>query len=48
MNIRKILLKLEAGISLPKARECLRYIRNELLTDKRYASMHIYYDVDPV
>ena len=48
MNIRKIVLKLENGINLPKVRECLRYIRNEILTDKRYASLHIYYDVDPL
>ena len=47
MNIRKIVLKLEPGIDLPRVRLCLRKIMAEMLRDKRYASLQIYYDVDP-
>ncbi|MDE5986165.1 MAG: primosomal protein N' [Prevotella sp.] len=47
MNIRKIVLKLEHGIDLPRVRLCLRKIMAEMLRDKRYASLQIYYDVDP-
>ena len=47
MNIRKIVLKLEPGIDLPRVRLCLRKIMAEVLRDKRYASLQIYYDVDP-
>lgn len=47
MNIRKIMLKLELGIDLPRVRQYLRRVRDELLHDKRYASLQVYYDVDP-
>ena len=47
MNIRKIVLKLEPGIDLPRVRLCLRKIMADMLRDKRYASLQIYYDVDP-
>ena len=45
--IRKIVIKLEVGIDLKKAKEYLRKIKDDILSDKRYASMQIYYDVDP-
>ena len=45
--IRKIVIKFEVGIDLKKAKEYLRKIKDEILSDKRYASMQIYYDVDP-
>ena len=48
MNIRKIVVKLENNIDLAKVRLCLRQQQAELLKDKRYATLQIYYDVDPL
>ena len=48
MNIRKIVVKLENSIDLAKVRLCLRQQQAELLKDKRYATLQIYYDVDPL
>lgn len=47
MFIRKIVVKLEIGIDLKRVRTYLQTIRRDILNDKRYASMQIYYDVDP-
>lgn len=47
MNIRKIVLKLELGIDLRRVRSYLRAVRNEILSDKRYVSLQIFFDVDP-
>ena len=47
MCIRKIVLKLEIGIDLQKARQCMRYVRDAIMQDKRYASLQIFFDVDP-
>ncbi len=47
MNIRRIMIKIENGISMQKVREYLRYCQTELMKDKRYASLMMYYDVDP-
>lgn len=47
LNIRKIVVKLEAGIDLPRVRQYLRRVKEEVMQDKRYASLQIYYDVDP-
>lgn len=47
MNIRKIVLKLENGIDIKKARKYLLMVQKQMLTDKRYATLQIYYDVDP-
>ena len=46
MNIRRIMVKLENGISQQKVRQFLRYCQEELLKDKRYSGMMMYYDVD--
>lgn len=48
MNIRKIVLKLEIGIDLPRVRDYLRRVKDGMFTDKRYASLQIFYDVDPM
>ena len=48
MHIRKIIIKLENGIDQKRVREVLRYIQKQMMQDKRYAALHIYYDVDPV
>lgn len=46
--IRKIMIKLENGIDLRRVRACLRQVQAELLADKRYAAINMYYDVDPL
>ena len=46
-NIRKMILKLENGIDSKKVREYLLLAQSQMLADKRYASLQIYYDVDP-
>ena len=48
MSIRKILIKLESGISLPRVRECLRSQQSVLMQNRRYATLETYYDVDPL
>lgn len=48
MSIRKIIIKLEAGISLPRVRECLRAQLALLMQNKRYATLETYNDVDPL
>ena len=48
MSIRKILIKLENGISLPRVRECLRSQQSVLMQSRRYATLETYYDVDPL
>ena len=47
-NIRKLVLKLELGLDMKKVREYLLLAQSQLLTDQRYSSLQIYYDVDPV
>lgn len=46
-SIRKIVIKLEQGINLPLARQCMAEARTQLLQDKRYAAMTVFFDVDP-
>ena len=46
-SIRKIVIKLEQGINLPLARQCMAESRTQLLQDKRYAAMTVFFDVDP-
>ena len=47
-HIRKVVLKLENGIDMKKVREYLLMAQSQMLTDKRYASLMVYYDVDPL
>ena len=47
-NIRKIVLKLENGIDMKKVRKYLLMAQGQMLTDKRYSSLQVYYDVDPL
>ena len=47
-NIRKLVLKLELGIDMKRVREYLLMAQSQMLADKRYASLQIYYDVDPL
>lgn len=46
-SIRKIVIKLEQSINLPLARQCMAEARTQLLQDKRYAAMTVFFDVDP-
>lgn len=46
-SIRKIVIKLEQGINLALARQCMAEARTQLLQDKRYAAMTVFFDVDP-
>lgn len=48
MNIRKIVIKLENGINQKQVRDVLHYVQKQIMQDKRYAALHIYYDVDPL
>ena len=48
LSIRKLVLKLELGIDMAKVRHYLRMAQQQMLQDKRYASLQLYYDVDPL
>lgn len=47
LHIRKIVIKLENGIDPKAVRLYLRTVQQQLLQDKRYAALQVYYDVDP-
>jgi primosomal protein N' (replication factor Y) len=46
--IRKIVLKLETGIDMPKVRQYLWLAQQQLLQDRRYGTLQVFYDVDPM
>ena len=46
--IRKIVLKLELSLNVVQVRQCLREVQRQLLADKRYSALQVYYDVDPL
>lgn len=48
MNIRRIMIKIENGLNMQSVRQFLRYCQTELMKDKRYTSLMMYYDVDPL
>lgn len=48
LSIRKLVLKLENGIDMPRVRQYLALAQEQMLQDKRYASLQVYYDVDPL
>lgn len=47
LHIRKIVIKLENGIDQKAVRLYLRTVQQQLLQDKCYAALQVYYDVDP-
>lgn len=47
LNIRKLVIKLETGLDMKKVRQYLRLAQQQLLEDKKYAALQVYYDVDP-
>ncbi len=48
LHIRKIMLKIEPSLNATQVRQCLRQVQQQMLSDKQYTSLHIYYDVDPL
>ena len=48
LSIRKLLVKIEAGLDLPTVRKYLALAQQQMLQDKRYTSLQIYFDVDPL
>ena len=48
LSIRKLLLKIEPGLNLVDVRKYLALAQQQMLQDKRYASLQIYFDVDPL
>ena len=48
MNIRKMVVKLELGIDLAKVRLYLNKGKDIVLQDKRYKSVTVYFDADPL
>ena len=48
LAIRKLLLKIEPGLDLSAVRKYLALAQQQMLQDKRYASLQIYFDVDPL
>ena len=47
-NIRKLVLKFENGMDMKRVREYLLLAQTQMLADKRYSSLQVYYDVDPM
>ena len=48
MYIRKIMIKIEPGISMAKVRQQLLAIRGYMTSQTTYNGMQVYYDVDPM
>ena len=48
LSIRKIVLKFELSLSMAEVRKYLALAQKQMLQDKRYTSLQIYYDVDPL
>ena len=48
LSIRKLVLKLELGINMGDVRKYLALAQQQMLQDKHYVSLQIYYDVDPL
>ena len=48
LSIRKLVMKLENSLNMSEVRRYLTLAQQQMLQDKRYASLQIYYDVDPL
>ena len=48
LSIRKLTVKLEPSLVLAEVRKYLALAQQQMLQDKRYSSLQIYYDVDPL
>ena len=48
LSIRKLVLKLEPSLNMSDVRKYLALAQQQMLQDKRYSSLQIYYDIDPL
>ena len=48
LAIRKLVLKFELGLNMTDVRKYLALARQQMLQDKRYSSLQIYFDIDPL
>ncbi len=48
LSIRQLMVKLEPRLNMSEVRRYLALARQQMLQDKRYASLQIYYDIDPL
>lgn len=48
LSIRKIILKLENNIDQKRVRQYLKLAQQRIMSDKQYATLQIYFDVDPM
>ena len=48
LSIRKLVLKLEPQLNMADVRKYLALAQQQMLQNKRYASLQVYYDVDPL
>jgi primosomal protein N' (replication factor Y) len=48
LAIRKLVLKFEPGLNMAEVRKYLALAQQQMLQDKRYNSLQIYYDIDPL
>ena len=48
LSIRKLVLKLEKGLDMKRVRQYLCMAQQQMTQEKRYASLQIFYDVDPL
>ena len=48
LSIRKIVLKFEPSLNMSEVRKYLALAQQQMLQDKRYSTLQIYYDVDPL
>ena len=48
LSIRKLVLKLEPSLNMSDVRKYLALAQQQMLQDKRYTSLQIYYDIDPL
>ena len=48
LSIRQLVLKFEPGFNMQQVRKYLALAQQQMLQDKRYSSLQVYYDVDPL
>lgn len=48
LHIRKMVIKLELGIDMPRVRQCLRQVQQQMQSDRRFGAVQVFYDVDPL
>ena len=48
LSIRKIVLKFEPTLNMAEVRKYLALAQQQLLQDKRYSTLQIYFDIDPL